>query len=290
MRLTVRARTRSIVSALTVEAQPRIREKLDGIKQLQVSLDPADTPGPEPGRIGLWSSRPRSDAISAIQRRAAGTVLRVLVVSGVRLYAEGLTRALEADAELSVCATASDCTALLDLLGELDPDVVLVDIAGLDDRDDLRALVGAASPTPFVALAVRPEDAEVVDWAEAGVVGIVTREATLDELTEVVRGAASGAAPSSAPVTAALLRRVVATAGERAGESLPELTARERQIAQLLEQGLSNKEIAARLFLGLSTVKNHVHNLLGKLDANSRAEVALRVRRATEPRRGRAGA
>jgi DNA-binding NarL/FixJ family response regulator len=207
--------------------------------------------------------------------------LDVVVVSGVRLYAEGLTRALELDPDLSVCATLEDGEALLGLLGDRDPDVVLLDLAGLDDLEDLRALVSVAAPTPFVALGVRAHDAEVLDWAEAGVTGLVTRDASLEELKQVIRGAARGASPCSGTVSAALLRRVAAAARERPEQGeLPALTAREREIAELLELGLSNKEIAARLYLGVSTVKNHVHNLLGKLEAGSRTEAVARMRHA----------
>ena len=94
-------------------------------------------------------------------------VLEVAVVSGVRLYADGLTNAIELDPEMSVCATLTDVTALVRLLDERSPDVVVLDLAGLDDLDDLRALVRIAAPTPFVALGVRAHDGEVLDWAEA---------------------------------------------------------------------------------------------------------------------------
>lgn len=205
------------------------------------------------------------------------------MVSGVRLYAEGLTRELELDPGMSVRATLTDGRALASLLDEVDPDVVVLDLPSLDDLEDLRALVTYASPTPFVALAVRADDSEVLEWAEAGVMGLVTRDASLDELKSVIRGAARGAPPCSGAVSAALLRRVVSAARERPrGASVPALTAREREIAELLELGLSNKEIAARLYLGVSTVKNHVHNLLGKLEARSRSEAVDRMQRAAE--------
>jgi DNA-binding NarL/FixJ family response regulator len=80
-------------------------------------------------------------------------VLEVAVVSGVRLYADGLSSALDLDPEMSVCATLTDGRALARLLDERDPDVVVLDLPGLDDLEDLRALVTLASPTPFVALA-----------------------------------------------------------------------------------------------------------------------------------------
>jgi DNA-binding NarL/FixJ family response regulator len=207
-------------------------------------------------------------------------VLDVAVVSGVRLYAEGLTSALDHDPDMSVCATLTDGRGLARLLDERVPDVVVLDLPALDDLEELRVLVTRATDTPFVALALRADDAEVLDWAEAGVTGLLTRDASLEEIKRVIRGTARGAPPCSGAVSAALLRRVVAVARERQnGTPLPPLTAREREIAHLLELGLSNKEIAARLYLGVSTVKNHVHNLLGKLEARSRTEAVDRLRR-----------
>src|SRR3954471_18368304 len=102
--------------------------------------------------------------------------LEVAVVSGVRLYAEGLTRALELDPGLSVCAALEDTDALLRLLAERTPDVVLLDLAGLDDLEALRALVARAPRVRFVALALRAVDAELLAWAEAGVMGLLTRD------------------------------------------------------------------------------------------------------------------
>jgi two-component system nitrate/nitrite response regulator NarL len=203
-------------------------------------------------------------------RRTAAATIEVAVVSGVRLYAEGLTRALELDPGMTVCATLAGGRELAALLAQRRADVVVLDLPSLDDLDELRALVAREPRTPFV-----------LDWAEAGAIGLVTRDASLDEIKRVIRGAAHGAPPCCGAVSAALLRRVAAVARERpSGQELPLLTAREREIAQLLELGLSNKEIAARLFLGVSTVKNHVHNLLGKLEARSRAEAVDRMRRA----------
>jgi two-component system nitrate/nitrite response regulator NarL len=214
-------------------------------------------------------------------RRTAAATIEVAVVSGVRLYAEGLTRALELDPGMTVCATLAGGRELAALLAQRRADVVVLDLPSLDDLDELRALVAREPRTPFVALAIREDDGEVLDWAEAGAIGLVTRDASLDEIKRVIRGAAHGAPPCCGAVSAALLRRVAAVARERpSGQELPLLTAREREIAQLLELGLSNKEIAARLFLGVSTVKNHVHNLLGKLEARSRAEAVDRMRRA----------
>lgn len=205
--------------------------------------------------------------------------ISVVVASGVRFYAEGLAQALDPD-RVSVLLAVPDVDALLSILVDTVPDVVLLDIAGMDDLDELRHVVTAAAPVPFVALGVREHDADVINWAEAGVAGIVTRSASLDDLADAIFAAARGESPCSPIVPAVLLRRVASTARERPGTApMPALTAREREIVDLLALGLTNKEIAARLYLGVSTVKNHVHNVLRKLEASSRAEAVALMKR-----------
>lgn len=206
----------------------------------------------------------------------------VVVASGVRFYAEGMARILHSDKRVSVVLAVPDVEALVSTLSAADPDVVLLDLATMDDVAALREVIGAAAPIPFVALAVRERDTDVIDWVEAGVAGVVTRSASLADLSNAIFVAARGGCACSPAVPAVLMRRVAAAARERPDTApMPDLTAREREIMDLLSLGLSNKEIAARLFLGLSTVKNHVHHVLRKLEVTSRAEAVARMRRAS---------
>lgn len=202
----------------------------------------------------------------------------MLVVTDVRLYADGLATALVETPEIAVVVQAADCTQALRTLRARRADVVLLDLAGLGDLADARAFVEGARPAPVVALAVRETDADVVRWAEHGVAGIVTRTACFDDLLHALVSADRGECDCTPLVAAALLRRVAAVASERrtAAATAP-LTAREQQIAELLVLGLTNKEIAASLLLGVSTVKNHVHHLLGKLGASTRSEAVARL-------------
>jgi len=119
----------------------------------------------------------------------------------------------------------------------------------------------------------------VIACAEAGVSGYVTREASLDELTGVVESVARGESPCSPRISALLLRRVAETAGRRTEtDAARRLTRREAEIVGLIDEGLSNKQIAGRLSIELATVKNHVHSILEKLQVERRAEAAARVR------------
>ena len=115
--------------------------------------------------------------------------------------------------------------------------------------------------------------------AEAGIAGWVTREASVDDLRATVASAAAGEAVFSPRLAASLLRRVAALASERrVGAQATPLTRRQREILALIDEGLSNKEIARRLSIEVATVKNHVHNILEKLEVTRRAEAAALVR------------
>jgi len=107
--------------------------------------------------------------------------------------------------------------------------------------------------------------------------GLLERDADVDEVAQAIATAADGGTVCSPRLAALLLRGVARAAGERPGAAAP-LTTREREIADLLEQGLSNKEIAARLAIELPTVKNHVHSILTKLKASGRGRAAAMLR------------
>lgn len=201
----------------------------------------------------------------------------VLLITQIRLYADGIAMALDELAEIGRVTVEPRCDAALARLARERTDVVVLDLAGIDDVEEARALARAAPPARVVALAVREHDQDIVAWAEHGAVGIVTREATFDDLLRAIVAAARDECALSPRVGAALLRRLTVLAAERRRQApSPDLTLREREIVDLLVEGLSNKEIAARLLLGVSTVKNHVHNVLHKLDARTRSEaVAL---------------
>ncbi len=107
----------------------------------------------------------------------------------------------------------------------------------------------------------------------------MTREASLEELVEVVESVARGESLLAPRIGALLLRRVAEAAGhKRAPTAAGRLTPRELQVVGLIDEGLSNKQIAARLSIELATVKNHVHSILEKLEVERRAEAAARVR------------
>jgi two-component system nitrate/nitrite response regulator NarL len=214
--------------------------------------------------------------VSELERQS----IRVLVVAGTRLYREGLATYLAGADALTVVGTAGDAADAIARVRELRPDVVLLDVALAGDVTELRTIVAAEPGARVVAFGIVESEEAVIACAEAGVAGYVGREASMPQLVEVLEGARRSELVCSPRVAATLLRRVGALAREREpGHESPErLTSRETQIVALVDEGLSNKEIARRLGIELSTVKNHVHNVIEKLHVSGRSEAAARVR------------
>jgi two-component system, NarL family, nitrate/nitrite response regulator NarL len=206
-------------------------------------------------------------------------MIRVLIVAEIRLYREGLAQMLRGEAGIEVVATATGADEAVPALRQTNPDIVLLDMAIPDNTWLVRALVAAVPGTRVVALAVPEIEREVLACAEAGVAGYVTRDASIEDVVVAVESAARGEVLCSPRMAASLFERVATLALERSPASIESrLTARELEILDLIDQGLSNKEIARRLTIELSTVKNHVHNILDKLNVSRRSEAAARRR------------
>ena len=206
-------------------------------------------------------------------------VTRVFIVSEVRLYREGLARLPRRGQRLEVVGAAADVPDALAALGE--PRGAARGGAARPPgpgRPRGAAELEAAVPTArIIVLNVSDADEQVViAWAEAGVGGLLARDVDVDDVAQAVQTTASGGTVCSPRLAALLLRRVGRSAQDRPVTS--PLTSREREIAALLEQGLSNKEIGARLQIELPTVKNHVHSILTKLKASRRGQAAAMLR------------
>ena len=201
-------------------------------------------------------------------------MIKALVISGVRLYREGLSALIDEAAELCVVASVGTAEEAL-VRGTYD--VALVDAMRRDDVAAVR-LLATEVDCPIVAFAVPDEDGDVIELAEAGVLGFVGRDATLDELVAAVRSAVRGEASVPPRVATVLLQRVSMPPAPGPTADVASLTGREREIVQIIGEGLTNKEIAARLSIEVATVKNHVHNILEKLQVSRRTEAVARLR------------
>jgi two-component system, NarL family, nitrate/nitrite response regulator NarL len=207
-------------------------------------------------------------------------MIRVFIICGTRLYRDGLAQILSGHGGITVVGSASDSEEALPMMRQLEPDVVLLD-AGLPGGAAALLRVRENNPeVKIVALTLPEAEEAVIEFAEAGVSGYVTRAASVDDLVATIRSVDRGELICSPRMAAAMLRRLSAVAAGYPHASA-RLTLREREIVQLIEAGLANKEIAKRLHIQTSTVKNHVHNILEKFGVHRRAEIVRQLRTPT---------
>jgi two-component system nitrate/nitrite response regulator NarL len=223
-----------------------------------------------------------SDAADAPRER-----IRVFIVSDVRLYRDGLSSLFGRIARIAVVGVAASPDEGAKEVRELQPDVVLLD-TGSGNVGGARHLLETEPSARVVALGAPEAENVVIALAEAGVLGYVTREESLDDLVATIECVARDEMACSPWMATILLKRVRALAVDRPRPT-QRLTARESQILELVAQGLSNKEIASRLFIEVTTVKNHVHNILEKLGVKRREEAAAHMRMSFMPSRPATG-
>jgi two-component system nitrate/nitrite response regulator NarL len=205
-------------------------------------------------------------------------VIRIFIAAQVRLYREGLADIVARERGLSVVGTTGRRSEIVAGVRALRPNVVLLDAALLGGLITVRELADG-TPAKVVVLASPETEAAVVAGAEAGISGYVTHDDSPADLVATIRSVNRGDLLCSPRVAGALLRRVTTLASERsAGGSEARLTSRELQILRLLDEGLSNKQIARQLSIQLPTVKNHVHHILDKLGVARRGEAVARFR------------
>ena len=200
-----------------------------------------------------------------------GHVPSVVIVTDVYACAEALAAWLTREAGLSVHDVAvwePDAQPASDVRA----DVALVQVAGTDGTAAVRWLRETAPAARVVAVGIPARRQEVVMYAEAGACAYVAADAPLEELAAVVRAAARGEAILSPPLAALLLEHVAATA--RSSRYPSTLSPRELQTLRLIDEGLTNKEIATKLHVEGSTIKSHVHSILKKLGVRRRSEAA----------------
>jgi DNA-binding NarL/FixJ family response regulator len=204
----------------------------------------------------------------------------VLLISDVRLNREALASYINSDGRIDIAHHAAFAEAVQTEVGAAD--VVLVDASQQRGAEAARRIVTWAK-APIVALAVPEDEAAVIALAEVGVLGFLEADADLDDLVAGIANAARNLATLPPRVATAVLGHVRGRAKPYGDDSEP-LTVRERQVVDLIAEGLTNKEIAGRLQIEVATVKNHVHNILGKLEVSRRSEVVpLRSSSLTHP-------
>jgi DNA-binding NarL/FixJ family response regulator len=213
---------------------------------------------------------------------AAGPV-RVLLVDDQALFREALGTLLSVRDDIEVVGQAADGQQALRQAAALAPDVVLMDLRMpvLDGIAATRRLRVDQPDVRVLALTTFDDDDEVFAALRAGAVGYLLKDVSSERLVEAVRAAARGESvlqPSVAAKVVARFAELDDTVAARTQPLVVPLTDRELEVVRLLAQGRSNREIAAALFLAEGTVKNHVTNVLAKLEARDRTQAALRAR------------
>ena len=216
-------------------------------------------------------------------RDAPGAPARVLIVDDHEVLAASLSQVLDHEPDLTVVGAAGTLEKARAQLATERPDVVLLDHR-LPDGDGVEAIPDLLALRPeasIVVLTATTADHVLVAAIEGGASGFVSKTRGLDEVTSAVRAAAAGESVISPEMLARLLPRL----HKREPEPRDKLTEREREVLQLLAEGLSNAAIAERLFVSVHTVRNHVANLSNKLGAHSKLEaLSIAVREGLLPR------
>ena len=206
-------------------------------------------------------------------------MIRVLLADDQTLVRQGIRGLLELLPDIKVIGEASDGEEALEKVPELQPDVLLLDIR-MPRRDGIGVLdsLGAAGALPPTLVLTTFDDGDAAIAAiKAGARGLMLKDVALDDLAEAIRALAGNRTAFQPAVTQSLMAAIRRGRAGPAGHVVAEaLTAREKEVLHLICAGYSNKEIADLLSLAEGTVKNHVSNLLLKLDARDRTRAALK--------------
>jgi len=211
-------------------------------------------------------------------------MIKIMIISDIKIYCEGLSQVFSRIDNIDVIGAENNIEDAICKIKHNAPQVVLLDMTMTESCVMAVKLMRICPSTKIVALAVPEDENNIIQCAEVGFAGYVAREASLDELIKTVIGANKGEFHCPANIAVYIFRKVQSMAMCSRNRHLPDagrisgllsgsLTRRERQIAALLADGLSNKQISRHFSIEVSTVKNHVHNILTKLEVKNRSQV-----------------
>jgi two-component system, NarL family, nitrate/nitrite response regulator NarL len=209
------------------------------------------------------------------------TLIHVLPIIEVRLIANIFADVLNAEPDITVLACCTNREDGLRLIQEQHVDVALVSV-GLPDQSALeliRAILDISPATKVLALGLSEEADDVLKYIEAGAAGYILKDSSLENLVQTLRSTQRGEAQISPRVAGAMIERLSSLAKmfSPAENGITEgirLTPREQEVLQCIGKGCTNQEIASLLLVEIGTVKNHVHNILEKLNVSNRNEAA----------------
>lgn len=208
--------------------------------------------------------------------------IRVLLVDDQALFREALRTLISLQPDLEVIGEAGNGEEALASARNLNPDVVLMDLQMpiLDGVAATRRLREEQPQCRVIALTTFDDDEYIFDCLRAGAVGYLLKDTPAEKLFEAIRAAARGESFLQTSVTTRVLAEFTRLSDQPSNPPtlIEPLSDREREILRLITTGSSNREIAERLFIAEGTVKNHVTNILGKLDVRDRTQAALKAR------------
>jgi DNA-binding NarL/FixJ family response regulator len=205
--------------------------------------------------------------------------IRVIVVDDQELFRRGLIMLLSVEDGIDVVGEASDGVAATELAATAVPDVVLMDVR-MPKRSGIEACItikDAAPSAKILMLTVSEEEADLYEAVKNGASGYLLKDASIDEVAQAVALVADGQSLISPSMATKLLDefKQMSVIGRRQDVAAPRLTDRELEVLRLVARGLNNRDIAKDLFISENTVKNHVRNILEKLQLHSRMEAVM---------------
>jgi DNA-binding NarL/FixJ family response regulator len=208
--------------------------------------------------------------------------IRILIADDHAVFREGLRFVLGSEPDMEVVGEAATGREAVERAAGLGPDVVLMDIQMPDTNgiEATRRILGANSNVGVVVLTMFEDDDSVFSAMRAGARGYVLKGADPSEILKVVRAVAEGEAYFGAEIARRLTDFFSAPRPASPAEPFPELTAREREVLDLIAQGHNNARIARLLFVSPKTVRNHISNIFTKLQIADRTQAILRAREA----------
>ena len=206
--------------------------------------------------------------------------IRVLVVDDHALFRRGLQMVLEQEPDIEVVGEASDGSEAVEQAADTLPDIVLMDVrmpkrGGIDACTAIHEIVPSAK---IIMLTISDEEADLYDAIKAGAMGYLLKEISIEEVASAIRAVHGGQSLISPSMASKLLTEfasMIKRSDDRQQVPTPRLTDREMEVLKLVARGLNNRDIAKELFISENTVKNHIRNILEKLQLHSRMEAVV---------------
>ncbi|MEQ8525241.1 response regulator transcription factor [Gracilimonas sp.] len=207
--------------------------------------------------------------------------IRLLIIEDNRLLREGLTEVLKKESDFEVIAALQTDEKMLSKIQTSNIDVVLLDLGlqSYDSLDIVKLFRKNDTDVKVVLMGLFATHSEVLDFVECGVKGFILKNATVDDFLTTIRAVARGEKVLPAYLTDSLFAQIVEQSlngpeGEKKILDSVQMTQREKEVIELIADGLTNKEIAQKLYISPHTIKSHVHNILEKLTLHSRLQIA----------------